>query len=116
MEKTIQIDGKDVRLKSTAATPYRFKAQFNKDYIAEIAKLHKLGKIDIKKDGEPNFELIEQMDFEVFYNIVWCMAKTADKSIPEPLTWLDDFEEFPLFDILPQIQDMLAITIQGKKK
>ena len=33
MEKTLTIDGKEVRFKSTAATPLRYKAQFNKDYF-----------------------------------------------------------------------------------
>ncbi len=38
MEKTIQIDNKSISFKSTAATPLRFKAQFGKDYFAEIIK------------------------------------------------------------------------------
>jgi len=113
MEKTVEIDGKQVLFKSTAATPLRFKAQFGKDFFAEIVKLNKLSKF--KKD-KPNFEVLENADFEVFYNIIWTLAKTADKSIPEPITWLDGFEEFPLFEILPQIQDLITASIQTKKK
>ena len=42
MEKTIEIDGKKVKLKSTAGTPKRYKAQFRKDYFSELLKLSKL--------------------------------------------------------------------------
>jgi hypothetical protein len=116
MEKTIMIDGKEVRLKSTAATALRYKAQFGKDFISEIVKLNRLGKLDLKYAEEVDLESLENVDFEVFYNFTWVLAKTADPTVPDPLSWLDKFDEFPLFDIIPQIQDILAATIQGKKK
>ncbi|MFC3883751.1 hypothetical protein ACFOU2_09660 [Bacillus songklensis] len=113
MEKTIVIDGKQVRFKSTAATPLRYKAQFHKDYLVEIIKLNSLGKLDKENIDSGN---INDLDFEVFYNIAWTLAKTADPSISDPITWLDDFEEFPLLDILPELMDLIMSTIQGKKK
>ncbi len=39
MERTITIDGKQVRLKSTAATVKRYKAQFRRDLFADMLKL-----------------------------------------------------------------------------
>ncbi|XLG18554.1 Hypothetical protein ACI5QN_01952 [Bacillus cereus] len=62
MEKTIVIDGKQVRLKSTAATVKRYKAQFRRDLFADM-----LSNVDLKK-----------IDFEVIYDLVWLYAKTAD--------------------------------------
>lgn len=116
MEKTLIIDGKEVRFKSTAATPLRYKAQFGKDFFVELLKmgaLEKLGKLNSKTVRR---EDLEGLDFEVFYNIAWTMAKTADPSIPDPITWLDQFDEFPMIEIIPELQDMLLATIQGKKK
>ena len=113
MEKTIIIDNKEVKFRSTAATPLRFKAQFGRDYFAEIIKLNKLSDF---KEEKSNYEVLENADFEIFYNIIWVLAKTANKSIPDPLTWLDDFEEFPLFEIIPEVQDLIAASIQSKKK
>lgn len=113
MEKTVVIDGKEVRFKSTGATALRYKAQFRKDYLTEILKLNSLNGLNL---GEASPEQLENVDFEVFYNIAWTLAKTADPSIPDPLTWLDRFEEFPVFDIFPELQDMIVATIQGKKK
>lgn len=111
MEKTLTIDGKEVRFKSTAATPLRYKAQFGKDYFAQIIQLNKL-----KNFKKNNFEALENADFEVFYNIIWVLAKTADKTIPEPMEWLDEFEVFPLGEIIPQIQDLILGSLQTKKK
>lgn len=115
MEKTIEIDGQKIRFKSTGATPLRYKAQFGKDYFAELLKMNKLKDFD-KDSDEPDYEALQNLDLEVFYNICWSLAKTADKSISEPLEWLDGFEEFPLFDILPELQDLFAQSLQGKKK
>lgn len=113
MEKTIIIDNKEVNFKSTAATPLRFKAQFGKDYFAEIIKLNKLNEF---KQDQLNYEVLENADFEIFYNIIWVLAKTANKNIPDPLTWLDGFDEFPLFEIIPEVQDLIAASIKSKKK
>lgn len=115
MEKTIQIDGKLVNLKSTGATPLRYKAQFGKDFFGEVLKLGKLEKLDLKEKNI-DYQALDSLDFEVFYNIIWTMAKTADKSIPDPITWLDGFEEFPIADILPQMQEMIFRNLSTKKK
>jgi hypothetical protein len=113
MEKTIVIDGKEVRFKSTGSTALRYKAQFGKDYLSEILKLNNLNKLDVNNIESGSFE---GFDFEVFYNIAWVMAKTANPDIPEPMTWLDQFEVFPMMDIIPELQDMLISSIQAKKK
>jgi hypothetical protein len=111
MEKTILIDGKEVRFKSTGSTALRYKAQFGKDYLSEILKLNNLNGLDLNTTTS-----FEGFDFEVFYNIAWVMAKTANPSIPDPITWLDEFESFPMMDIIPELQDMLLSSIQAKKK
>ncbi|MFD2442934.1 hypothetical protein ACFSO7_02940 [Bacillus sp. CGMCC 1.16607] len=110
MEKTILIDEKKITFKSTGATALRYKAQFGKDYLTEILKLDKLKKFNME-DGN-----IDGADFEVFYNIAWVMAKTADQSISDPLTWLDGFDEFPLLDIIPELQELMTSSLKGKKK
>lgn len=120
MEKTIVIDGQEVKLKSTAGTPIRYKAQFGKDYLGEVMKLYQTTqKLDLNgKDNseETSVELLKSIDFDVFYNIVWVLAKTAKNDIKPPLEWFDEFESFPLQEILPEIQDLIASTIQSKKK
>lgn len=119
MEKTIEIDGKKVKLKSTAGTPKRYKAQFRKDYFSELLKLSKLM---TGNDGEEfdlakiDYSELDYLDFEVFYNFIWVLAKTADKNIGDPLDWLDEFDSMPLAEIFPEIIDLLESSISTKKK
>ncbi|NMF04357.1 hypothetical protein ACUH7Y_24880 [Clostridium beijerinckii] len=110
--KTIEIDGKQVKFKSTAATPLRYKKQFGKDYFTEILKLKDLTEL---KDIENQSEALAKIDFEILYNIIWVLAKTADRNIPEPLEWLDSFDIFSIGDILPQLQDIIVASMFAKK-
>ncbi len=69
----------------------RYKAQFGKDYFKEILKMFPLTELANKKGKakkDVTAEELETLDFEVFYNIAWIMAKTAEPTIPEPLEWL----------------------------
>lgn len=114
MEKTLIIDGQKVKFKSNGSTPLRYKAQFQRDYFKEILKMASLESLVGKKKIVPKD--LEALDFEVFYNIAWIMAKTADPSIPDPISWLDEFDEFPIIDIVPELQDLIAASLQSKKK
>lgn len=114
MEKMIIIDGKKVLFKTNGATPLRYKAQFGKDYFKEILKLAPLEKIAGKKKMDAKD--LEVLDFEVFYNIAWIMAKTANPDIPDPISWLEEFDEFPMAEIIPELQDMMLASFQTTKK
>ncbi|WP_182103784.1 hypothetical protein [Niallia taxi] len=114
MEKTITIDGKDVRFKSNGATPIKYQMQFRKNFFAEILKLNKLGKL--KNIDEMDDDVIDTLDFNVFYNIAWTFAKTADASVPDPEKWLESFDEFPIFDFITELQEMIMANIQSSKK
>ena len=106
MEVIIKIGDRDVTFKSTGSAPLRYKMQFKRDFFADLLKMENMGND------------ISRIDVEVFYNIAWIYAKTADPSIPPQLEWLDEFEVFPVFDILPQLQDMFVAslgTINQKK-
>jgi len=115
MEKILTIDGRQVKFKSTGAFLLRYKAQFGRDAIQDIFKLQNAinPKTNELKD-------ISALDLEVFYNLIWALAKTADPNLPPPMDWLDSFSEFPLIDIIPEVVDMifscLKSTTTSKKK
>lgn len=114
MEKIIKIDGKEVRFKATAATPLRYKAEFGKDFFNELLRLENLSKAFSNK--KKNTETLQGIDFEVFYNMAWMFAKTADSNIKPVLEWLDEFESFPFKEILPQIMELMTSCMMTKKK
>ena len=123
MEKILNIDGQPVKFKSTGAFILRYKAQFHRDALKDIYKLKDA--IEEKTDEETGektsvLKNIEALDLEVFYNLVWTLAKTANPQTPPPMEWLDTFSEFPLFEILPDVMDMmfssLESSVTSKKK
>lgn len=124
MEKTLQIDGKQVRFKSTAGTARRYRNQFGKDFFAALFEMMPLIEAAQKKDEETGapaidgytVEQVKALNFEVFENIIWVMAKTADPSIPEPEEWMDQFEEMPIQEIMPELQDMMMASFGTQSK
>lgn len=102
MEKIIKIDGREVRFMSRASLPLRYKAQFGRDLFADMAKLEH-AENDITK-----------LDTEVFYNIIWTMAKLAD-DIPPLVDWLDTFNSFPVLEVFNELQDVFAQSFKPTK-
>jgi hypothetical protein len=115
VEKILNIDGRQVKFKSTGALLLKYKAQFHKDALQDIFKLYSM----VDKETS-QLKSLEGLDIEVFYNLTWTLAKTADPQLPPPIEWLDSFSEFPLMDILPELMDMIlsciTSTVNLKKK
>lgn len=124
MIKTLTIDGKQVTFKSTGATALLYKAQFGSDFMKDMLKMAPLlshVSEEAKEGGDVDFESIptealETIDFEVFSNMMWTLAKTADRNIPDPINWLDQFEEFPVFELFEELQDLMLRNFQTSKK
>lgn len=114
MEKTLTIDGKKVPFKTNGAIPLRYKAQFGKDFFKEILKMAPLAKLQGKKELDPSD--LDYVDFDIFYNVAWLMAKTADSTIPEPMEWLGSFDEFPITELFVDLQEMMISTLKSSKK
>ena len=102
MEKTIQIDGKNITFRCTAATLRRYRNQFNREFLADLSKF-----VNVKED-------MSDFSFEPFENVVWAMAKTADNSIPDVQTWLDSFTDFSVIDVFTQLQDIIINSLKSK--
>ncbi|MBG9453313.1 prophage pi2 protein 40 [Lysinibacillus sphaericus] len=115
MEKTLTIDNKQVRFKSSGAVPKRYKMQFGRDFFKDLIGMGIVDKDYSNLPENEQFEAIRKIDFDLFYDIAWTLAKTADNTIEDPLTWLDSFETFPIVDIVSELQDILAATISSKK-
>lgn len=107
MEKIINIGEKKVKFKTSGAFALTYKAQFKRDPIADVMKLFK-GINNIQKvEEEFNYENI---DMEVFFNMTWVLAKTADKNIKAPLEWFEEFDSFPIMEVLPEILELIGVS------
>ncbi|SOC12803.1 hypothetical protein SAMN05880501_10754 [Ureibacillus xyleni] len=116
MEKVVIIDGKEVSLKVNASCLRRYKMQFRRDFIADIFRLKKLDQYIVNGELKADDETIAQIDFELFSDLLWLFAKTADKTIPSPLEWEEQFVSIPLSDTLPVVLELLTVMLDSSQK
>lgn len=115
LEKTIEISGKPVKFRSSAAIPRIYRLKFRRDIFKDLSKLEKSYQARAK-DSE-DFEID---DLEIFENVAYIMAYHADPSIPKTIDeWLDQFEMFSIYQVLPEILELwdsnLMTDVQAKK-
>lgn len=116
MEKTLEISGRQVNFKSSGAIPKRYKMQFQRDFFKDLIKLGVMSEETGELTESKQLELASRIDFDVFFDIAWTLAKTADNTISDPMAWLDGFDEFPIMEIIPELQDMISASISSSKK
>jgi hypothetical protein len=114
MEKVINIGGKEIKMKSTAGTMMRYRNNFNRDFIKDLINLQ----TKLQENAEAGTQ-VEALDLDLFEKIAWCMAKTADDSIPNIEKWLDEFDTFDIMQALQELMNLLFANmeqINAKKK
>ena len=106
--KRIEIDGKEVAFKASAAIPRIYRLKFQRDIYKDLRSLEK----SIGTGDEQNSNL-DLFSLEMFENIAYIMAKHADGSIPDtPEEWLDDFNTFSIYQVLPELIDLWGLNVQ----
>ena len=103
LSKTVKIGDREVAFKSSAAIPRMYRIKFGRDIFKDLTRLEKSYKDKTGGSGE-DFEI---EDLEIFENVAYIMALHADPSIPKTIEdWLDQFEMFSIYEILPQILEL----------
>ena len=108
MVKNIEIDGKQVPFKASAAIPRIYRIKFNRDIYKDLRSLEKA----VGEGDEENSNL-DLFSLEMFENIAYVMAKHADPNIPDtPEEWLDEFNTFSIYQVLPSIIELWGLNVQ----
>lgn len=106
--KTIEIDGKDVLFKASAAIPRIYRLKFQRDIYKDLRALEQ--SVNGPEEGESGLDLFS---LEMFENIAFVMAKHADGSIPDtPEEWLDGFNTFSIYQVLPKLIELWGLNVQ----
>ena len=113
--KSIEIDGREVQFKASAAIPRIYRNQYGRDLFADMNQLMS----DVGSNDE-NSSSLSLESLEIFENIAYLMAKHADPSVPgTPEEWLDGFDMFSIYLILPQIVELWRLNnetdVEAKK-
>ena len=108
--KKIQIDGKDVVFKASAAIPRIYRLKFHRDIYKDLRDLEKA--VSSSSEEESNLDLFS---LEMFENIAYIMAKHADPTaVPDsPEEWLDEFSTFSIYQVLPEIIELWGLNAQS---
>lgn len=108
IRKEIEIDGKMVAFKASAAIPRIYRLKFQRDIYKDLAALEKsIG------DGDAKASNLDMFSLEMFENIAFIMAKHADPTIPDtPEERLDEFNTFSIYQILPQLIELWGFNVK----
>jgi hypothetical protein len=109
IKKSIDIDGQQVQFKASAAIPRIYRMKFHRDIYKDLASLEK----SVGKGDAANSDL-DAFSLEMFENIAYIMAKHADpENVPDtPEEWLDGFNTFSIYQVLPQLIELWGLNIQ----
>ena len=112
IQKNITIDGIDVPFKASATVPRLYRLKFRRDIYQDFAALQKSVGENTKESSALDIESLE-----VFENIAYIMAKHADAAIPSsPDEWLEQFNTFSIYEILPQLIDLWGLNVETQVK
>lgn len=110
MIKTIQIDGKEIQFKATAATPRVYRQAFGRDVYIDLTTLYE----DMSKG-----ETLSVESLSIFENLSFVMAmqaegkeitrETANKDMND---WLDQFDTFSIYKVVPQIMELWRLNTE----
>ena len=104
MEKTLTIDGRQIKFRHTGGTLMRYRNQFNSEFFADLAVLN-----NAQND-------LTKINFAVVENLIWAFAKTANERIPDPQTWYDSFDEIDILEVWSELSELTAKALKTLQK
>lgn len=108
MVQNIEIDGKQVAFRASAAIPRIYRMKFQRDIYKDLAALE-----EAIGDNSEEVSNLDMFSLEMFENIAYIMAKHADPTIPDtPEEWLDEFNTFSIYQVLPKIIELWGLNVR----
>ena len=115
MEKTIMIDGREVRLRASAAIPRLYRIKFRRDILQDMQTIKKAVEKSVQENAQEGGQMssIPLEALELFENVSYLMAKHADPAVPSTAEeWLDGFETFSIYTVFPAIEELWMANVQ----
>lgn len=120
----LNLNGREVPLQARGSFFRFYKRKFGTNPLNDIIKM--VGGFEVLKDKDNVnlVEIVENLDTSIVENLTYAMACQGDKSFEEKYPtveeFLDEFEDFPIIDVLQQIAPLLHKTlssnVEPKKK
>lgn len=110
MEKTLVIDGREVKFRATAAVPRLYRIKFRRDIIQDMQTIQ-----DELAKQEGSGSSLPPEALTLFENVAYIMAKHGDKdAVPsDPDEWLDSFKTFSIYEIFQEIVELWGLNTES---
>ena len=107
--KKIEIDGNPVEFKASAAIPRIYRNKFGRDVYKDLMVLN-----DAIKDQDEDAYNIDGFSLEMFEDLAFVMYAAAhpDEKYDSPDEWLDQFNTFSIYQILPETIELWGMNIK----
>ena len=99
----------EVTFKASAAVPRLYRIKFGRDIYKDLRQLEK----SVGENDKDNSNL-DLFSLEMFEDLAWLMARHADPAkVPDsPEEFLDQFNTFSIYQILPQLIELWGLNVQ----
>lgn len=138
MIKTINMDNQSVEINTSAGWLFVYRETFGKDILPELMPILEAiimaipelyeennGEIEISTETILNglgsgallnsVAVLSTLEFTTILQIFWALAKNADKSIPKVDEWINQFDNLPLDDIMPELFSAVTSSMVSSK-
>ena len=124
MIKTIEISGRDVQFDTSLSWMLLYRTQFGSDPIdivmpaikAAIPLFNRAGEEFSEADYDLLTDVLSEISLTEGLQLIWSLARNADRKIDDPANWYHGFENFPLDDVLSEIVPALVESCISTKK
>lgn len=117
MKKEIKIGEQTVTINSSAGWFYDYREEFGHDILPDLmpilegvlgslAELQDAGGEELVLTDEIVGKIIDALataEITTIFNITWAMAHNADENIERPKKWANDFDNFPMDEVVPEL-------------
>lgn len=110
MERIIKVGEYEFAAKSTAASLFSYKRNFNRDGLKDLIALTKGVPSNAGTDDIVSALSDGDFDFDTFFRFLWVFAKAGNPNIPPLENWLEGFDMPPIefaVEALTQSMDLL---------
>lgn len=122
MRHVVNIDGKDVPLDGGASFIIIYRRYFGRDAITDLLPMMRIGVNVLQAlSGQMTDEDMaaamlaeEQLDAVQMMELIWALAKNADRDIPDFDEFYDQFDEFPVMDVMTEVVLFIVPTLLSK--
>ena len=105
--KHIEIDGNPVEFKASAAIPRIYRNRFGRDVYKDLATLN-----EAVGGSNPEASSLDNFSLQIFEDLAFIMYAAAhpEEKYDSPDEWLDQFQTFSIYQILPELIDLWGMN------